>query len=711
MLTLAIAPALVNPGTAVLGIGAIAALIAIRSHRAALIAGCAVAGLVIGLHGQTSQTEQRHRFASLKPDRFAVVEAAIDRDWSAQPHVFVLRVPAFRADGVDFEAPLSIYARFPPQTIDDESFVRAEGFLRLDEKGRYAISVKSPRLLSYHGRLSRWSPATWNRLATNRLRRHATTHPAEVAMIEALALGRGERLTQETRDQFKRGGTYHLLVFSGLQISLAAGAIALVLRWFGAARASDGSLLAFAVIAPLFIGPSASVSRASVGIAMYAISRLVKRPTSFENLWCVAALTRLAMAPSDLTDPAFHLTYAGAGALLFIGKPLSRSRLRWVAYAVAAEIAIAPLTLMHFHQYALGGSVLTLVMTPIVFVMLIAGALFCMTEIPFLLDMIAILNRVCTALNDAAAPLSGFFIAPPIMFLAFGFGGAIASMAFLRGPRRTAAIVLSLLVPSVAAGIVFRARRTVTDPTITFLDVGQGDAILIRSGTHAALVDGGTSNAGLLPMLTERGVRRLDVAVLSHAHPDHCGGIVSALRQLNVRELWITPQRFRGECAQQILAWPGRSRIRLIRSSTTRMLGDVRLDAIPPRRRYFRDPENNSSIVLRATAAGRTVLLTGDIEREAERDLAPLLSSVDVLKVPHHGSRSSTSTALLDATRPRIAVISCGRRNLFGHPHETVLKELKARAIRVLRTDRNGAVAMSVKAGRVLVTYEIDTPQ
>src|SRR5438128_11903164 len=108
------------------------------------------------------------------------------------------------------------------------------------------MTVKSARLLTYKGQRSRWQPATWNRQLVLRLRPDAATHPTEVALVEALALGRGERLSDAVRDSYKRGGTYHLLVFSGLQIAFAAGAITLLLRWLHAPRTADWSLLGFA---------------------------------------------------------------------------------------------------------------------------------------------------------------------------------------------------------------------------------------------------------------------------------------------------------------------------------------------------------------------------------------------------------------------------------------------------------------------------------
>src|SRR5207247_1370267 len=117
---------------------------------------------------------------------------------------------------------------------------------------------------------------------------------------------------------------------------------------------------------PLFVGPTASVSRSSIGIGLYAVSRILKRPTTVENLWCVAAMTRLIIVPEDLTDAAFHLTYVGAGALLFVAKPIVSRRDRIVAGVVGIESLITPLTLFHFHQYSLGGSITTLLLTPLI---------------------------------------------------------------------------------------------------------------------------------------------------------------------------------------------------------------------------------------------------------------------------------------------------------------------------------------------------------
>jgi competence protein ComEC len=690
---LAVAPVLVNPWIVVAGV----AVIALLRPRAFLF--FAVAGIVLSLRVMARDGEERKTFEGLDGERFVTIEAPIDRDWSTRDSAFLLRTESFRADGHLFHAPLAIYARFEPQPIAMEATLRAEGFLRLSERGQYTVSVKSPELMSYEGELPRWHPKAWNRALANRLRRQATTHPDEVALAQALVLGRGEMLSDEMRASFRRGGTYHLLVFSGLQIAFAAGLLAALLRWLHAPRASDWLLLIFAGLAPLFIGPTASVARASIGIGVYALSRILHRPTSLENLWCVAALLRLLLEPGDLSDASFHLTYAGAGALLFIGKHFHRV----AGSLAAAEIAIAPLTLFHFHQYTLGGSLVTLAMSPLIFAMLILSSLAC--AFPWFLEPLGALHRACAFLNGFG--LSGFFAAPPIVSLVCAAFAALFALAFLRGKSRAIAIACVLLVPTGAAIVRSRSQRSVEYPRVTFFDVGQGDGATLRSGDKTMVVDGGRDGR-LLPLLADRGIRRIDEVVLTHAHPDHCGALPQLVELFDVGRVWITPRKFTGDCAERLRAACTRANtpIHFIRDGTTFTLGAFHMTAHLADTTFRRAPENNASVVLRAEGGGRGFLLTGDIEKEAEIVLRDRDLHADVLKVAHHGSRGSTSETILDAIAPRIAVISCGRRNLFGHPHPSVLERLDERRIRTWRTDRDGTVSIEVREGRLLAGAE-----
>ena len=286
----------------------------------------------------------------------------------------------------------------------------------------------------------------------------------------------------------------------------------------------------------------------------------------------------------------------------------------------------------------------------------------------------------------------------------------------LDGPIRWRAFFACVAV--VVVSWIGRAvlQRTSTTLNATFLDVGQGDACVLELPRgRVVVVDGGGSfdpafdpgREVVAPFLWRRGIRSIDLLVLSHPHPDHANGLPFLVENFPVGEIWTNGQ----ESALPALA-------RLRAAAVARQvpfgeprpidLGGARLAPLAPlddRGGVAADPawsENDNSLVLEVAYRGRRLLLTGDVERDAESQLAARAGPTDVVKVPHHGSRTSSTAPLVQAVHPGLAVISVGARNRWGFPHPGVVARWTEAGARILRTDRDGAVTVRVSGGGAL---------
>ncbi len=280
--------------------------------------------------------------------------------------------------------------------------------------------------------------------------------------------------------------------------------------------------------------------------------------------------------------------------------------------------------------------------------------------------------------------------------------GALLAAAAL-GPKRLRG------ASAACAGLLLAGLALAPGPSgprqgfsVEALDVGQGDAILLRWKRRAILVDGGGpfdveatefGRTHVVPKLLDRGVTRLDAVVLTHPHPDHALGLFAVLEELPVGELWLPA----GQDESGLLAGLGGlavrrgTAVRELRAPDVIELAGARVTVLHsggPARKA--DAVNNQSAVLLFERDGRRAILTGDIgaPTEAALVLAGAIPRADLLKVAHHGSRTSTTPAFLDAALPRVALLSCGRRNRFGHPTEGTLATLARSCVAVLRTDR-----------------------
>jgi competence protein ComEC len=441
------------------------------------------------------------------------------------------------------------------------------------------------------------------------------------------------------------------------------------------------------------------------------------------NTLGLSAFVILLDNPFQIFDMGFVLTYAATLFILLFFKPLSRKLPRLplkisdtLAMSLSAQAGVLPLVASSFHRVTFSGLLLNFLAIPIATILLAAGYLF--LPLTFLGGSVvsagaAILRLLTDAFLWSTRLLEGrpglsFRVPAPPLWVCAGYW--IALLLFLAPGRDRAQRAMTAAAAGAFSLLLAFYPYPVTSAVLrlTFLDVGHGDSILVEfPGREKMLVDGGGLPVGTFDVgesvvslfLWDKGIRTIGTIVLSHPHPDHRNGLPAVARNFRPREFWEAAPGASDAGAEALLRALGPAVHRRLKPGDERTIGGVRIEVLAPDED---DPdragaENERSLVLRLTYGSTSVLLTGDIGADAERRLARSGRAIrsDVLKSPHHGSRSSSSPEFLEATAPAIVVISVGRDNRYGLPDPLVVARYEERGVRILRTDRDGAVEIA----------------
>lgn len=538
-------------------------------------------------------------------------------------------------------------------------------------------------------------------------------------VLAALAIGDQSAIDRADWETFRQTGVAHLMAISGLHVTmfaaLASGLLTLAwqrspkaaLRWPAPSAGWVGGVVLAGLYA-LIAGWGVPSQRTVVMLAVVAALRLSGLRWPWPAVMAAAAFAVTAMDPWAALQPGFWLSFVAVALLIATSsQPVGAGHELATGFRtqLIASVGLAPLGVLFFQQWSLVGVLANLVAVPVVTFVVTPLALLGVVVPPLWTAGAWIVQALAWVLAwMATAPMAWVAVAasPWWVQVAGLLGGLLAVLPL---PWRLRAWAIALLVPMFAP---FLERPRDGEFEAVVVDVGQGSAVLVRTRQHLMVYDTGpglsaernTGERVLLPLLRARGERRIDRLVISHRDNDHAGGAGALIDALQVGALMSSLDgshalRQRGLTHEACIS--GR------RWSWDGVSFDV-LHPAPGQIESFSRTPNAVSCVLRVSdAKGRSLLLTGDIEAAQEQAMLqrgePLAS--DVLLVPHHGSRTSSTDAWLMAVAPHTAVIQAGYRNRFGHPHPAVQTRLADHGIEVQRSDRCGAWTRTAHASTV----------
>lgn len=560
----------------------------------------------------------------------------------------------------------------------------------------------------------------------SKLREKLKKENSELAI--SLIVGDRSHISSEVEDNFKKANLMHMLAISGAHFSyviLIATFISNILQ-----HKRLGQLIQ--IIAIIFFmnltGNTASVVRAGIMSILLIGSSICKRQNDSLNNIAISAIIQIINNPYIIFDSGFMLSYSGVlGIILFYKKISEHIHFKSIALTISANIFIIPIMIYNFHTISGSFIISNICASWLLGIIIILEFISLCIPIKLLYMILDLLIMMLRKIAEICAniPFAQMYVPRYAIFFVI----VIYILIFCR-KLKCRKYVYSFLTIGASILLIVNFTDVYQDRMrINFIDVGQGDSCLIRyKGTNIMIDSGGSLSKNkdgksydigenvLNNYLLNRGITRLDYIMASHFDEDHSQGFVFLLKNMKVKNVIISEQYKTSSIYEQFKQICKKQNIRIIyvRAGDEIRIKDLAFKILHPQSKgnqISENPLNNNAIVCMVKYKNRRILFTGDIEKVAENEMVKEYTNglkADILKVGHHGSKTSTTKEFLDLINPSVALIGVGQNNKFGHPNEDVIKRLEEKNLQIYRTDEMGEISVIIdKNGKIKINTHI----
>lgn len=548
----------------------------------------------------------------------------------------------------------------------------------------------------------------------SKLREKLKKENSELAI--SLIVGDRSHISSEVEDNFKKANLMHMLAISGAHFSYV-----ILIATFISNRLQHkrlGQLIQ--IIAIIFFmnltGNTASVVRAGIMSILLIGSSICKRQNDSLNNIAISAIIQIINNPYIIFDSGFMLSYSGVlGIILFYKKISEHIHFKSIALTISANIFIIPIMIYNFHTISGSFIISNICASWLLGIIIILEFISLCIPIKLLYMILDLLIMMLRKIAEICAniPFAQMYVPRYAIFFVI----VIYILIFCR-KLKCRKYVYSFLTIGVSILLIVNFTDVYQDRMrINFIDVGQGDSCLIRyKGTNIMIDSGGSLSKNkdgksydigenvLNNYLLNRGITRLDYIMVSHFDEDHSQGFVFLLKNMKVKNVIISEQYKTSSIYEQFKQICKKQNIQIIyvKSGDEIRIKDLAFKILHPKSKenqISENPLNNNAIVCMVKYKNRRILFTGDIEKVAENEMVKEYTNglkADILKVGHHGSKTSTTKEFLDLINPSVALIGVGQNNKFGHPNEDVIKRLEEKNIQIYRTDEMGEISVII---------------